>query len=81
MKTTQGQDEPLRVWCIYENPRESPGMFVVREWIVLRDREPQPAMVALMAETLEAARKLIPDGLVALARSPGDDPAIVEMWL
>lgn len=81
METAQGQGEPLRVWCIYFNPSDFPGLYVVREWHVLRDKEPMPVNVARTRHTLVQARELIPLGLVALARCPSDDPAIVETWL
>ena len=75
-------DDALHMWTIYENPSDYPGRFVVRECTIERDStivtKPEPAAVVL---TLEDARAAVPDGLYRLARAPGDEPHIVEVWL
>lgn len=72
-------DFPL--WTVYSNPRDYPGKFVVRRSLVssggiLPDREP-----LAVADTLEAARAVVPAWLTVIPRSPEDDPVIVEVWL
>lgn len=36
--------------------------------------------VTLVAETLEAAREMIPQDLVLIPRMEQDDPSVVEVW-
>lgn len=68
------------VFCVYENPADHPGKFVVRRWVGMDpDREP-----VAIAETLEQARadlKKLNPFLVRLERHPSDDPVILETWL
>lgn len=42
---------------------------------------PNADRVAQLAPDLRRARALVPPGKVRQARSPGDDPAILEVWL
>lgn len=68
------------VFCIYENPADYPGKFVVRRWVGMDpDREP-----VTVAETLDAAREALKElnpYLVRLDRCPDDDPVILETWI
>ena len=68
----------LQQWVVYGHPRDYREGYVVRQW------EVGPARVtpgqAQTAPTLEAARELVPAGLVRVPRAPDDDPAIVEVW-
>jgi hypothetical protein len=69
------------VWVVYEKPSDYPDDFVVRRQSatagkVVADRDPW-AVVG----SLEAARGLLPPGLVRLDRHPSDDPNIVETWI
>jgi hypothetical protein len=34
-----------------------------------------------LADSLDAARTLVPPGLFCMIRSPADDPFIVETWI
>lgn len=67
------------MWVIYENPRDFPGKWVVRRWVGLApDKD-----AAAVADSLESARSAVP-GIAfrdRIERMPGDDPAIVEVWL
>lgn len=79
---TTPSDGAMNVWVIYKNPSDFPGLFVVRRWESFYGiGNPIADPVCRTAETLEAARNLIPDGLVLVARSPEDDPAVLETWL
>ncbi len=71
-------NEPLHMWTIYEHPLDYPEHFVVREWICC---DPPLAGPARLAETLEAARLLVPPHLYRQPRNPDDDPFIVETWM
>lgn len=68
----------LTQYTIYERPRDYPEGFVVRAWHIMPGRaEPGEARTA---STLEEARALVPPGLICFARTPDDDPTIVETW-
>ncbi len=75
--------ETLSMWTIYRRPRDMPGVeWCIRRWRVLPGvQEPQPDVLVFPAETLAAARALIPLHLTRLPRQPDDDPAVVETWL
>ena len=67
----------LEMFVVYDNPRDAPGKFVVRRWVGERpDAEPVG-----IAQTLEEARCLVPDGLENIGRMPNDDQAIREVRL
>lgn len=68
----------LVVYTIYARPADNPEGFVVRKWNV---RQNPDAAEAFPAPTLDAARRLIPPGLVCIQRHPSDEPQIIESWL
>ena len=68
----------LEQYVIYDHPRDYPGHFVVRRWLIEPGTcKPSEAMIY---GTLEEARRSIPRDLVRIARSPEDDSCIVETW-
>ena len=76
-------DVVLRMYTVYRDPADLPGVpFAVREFLIVAGAEPRPGAIIGMAPSLEAVRMSIPPHADAcLARSPGDDPAIVETWV
>lgn len=72
--------EPLWQWTIYERPSDYPDNFVVRAWYIFPGKA-VPARMAIVVDSLEEAREMIPEGCVCLGRAPTDDEAIVEVWL
>lgn len=68
------------VFTIYSSPTDFPGKFVVR----LFDG-PKPLRLITISDTLEDARRTIPQGpplgFVRTERHPNDDPVIVESWI
>lgn len=76
-ESESGMPAGLPMWTIYDHPSDYPRHYVVRATIVGRS---VPSERVQLADTLEEARALVPDGLFCLARSPGDDPVIVETW-
>jgi len=67
------------MYTVYDHPADYPDAFVVVRWLVgaggiYRER-------AWQAPTLEAAREVIPHGLLRTERAPNDDSVIVETWL
>lgn len=71
---------------IYASPSDYPGLHVAREFFPFGVSgyvfvKTQPLFVG---ETIEAARGAVTDAYPQLCRAdrhPGDDPAIVEVWL
>ena len=84
-KEERGSD-PMDQFCIYFNPSDFPGRFVVRRWRIFSNREgrmqiePDKEPEGIV-DTIEAARALIPCGLCQIPRAPQDDPSIVEVWI
>lgn len=77
-------EREMAVWVIYDHPADHPEKFVVRAQYV----GPWPLGPGKLrygpaqeADTLEAARALLPEGLHPLGRQETDDPAIAECWM
>jgi hypothetical protein len=72
----------VRLWAIYERPRDMPEIpFVVRGFSV-RGSEIVPDSEHRVADDLEGARGQLPATAdVNLGRQPNDDPKIVETWM
>lgn len=72
----------MRHWVVYESPRDYPGQYIAREWLIRRgELEPVWTRNIRLAPTLDAVREMLPSGLVCTQRRDGDDPTIVEVWL
>lgn len=73
----------LPMWVVYESPKDFPGKFVTRRWLVLPGCEkPQPDRDPVaVCDTLEEARAAVRPGSVRLERHDLDDACIVEVWL
>ena len=68
---------PLVIWTVYFNPKDAPGMYVIRKF--LNDK---PTLEAYQGSDVEAIREWFrKQGLICIPRSPSDDPVIVECWL
>jgi hypothetical protein len=63
---------------IYRGARDVDAAYLVRRWEI--GGGALTAAEAHGADSLDAARALLPPGLVPIGRSPGDDPVIVEVW-
>lgn len=75
------QDESLKMFVIYQNPRDYPGKYVVRAWDIgsaTISPEMEPRHVS---DSIEGARDSLPPGLMKLDRAPFDDEVIVETWI
>lgn len=77
-----GMGDSLDLYVIYERPDDYPTKFVVRRHSVVSggrvDVAKDPEMVC---DSLDEARKSIPDGLYRLPRYEQDVLSIVETWL
>lgn len=71
----------MEVFTVYDSPRDYPGRFVVRRFVITGEWTTPDADPLVVADTLEIARQAIPYGLVQVPRMYGDDPPIVESWL
>jgi hypothetical protein len=69
----------MNQFVVYDSPADFPGLFVVRRWEIRSGWV--NACEARVANTLEAAREVVPPGMYRLPRFPDDDPKIVEVWL
>jgi hypothetical protein len=71
-------------YTIYRNPSDSPGTYVLRGWEIMSGVVVYGPGVAMPEtdEALEALRRTMElEGRICLARSPSDDPVIVESWI
>ena len=67
------------IWTIWIDRPEHPGKHVIRRYeILIKSREPLSEEVA---DSLEAARALLPPGLSKAERNEREDPDLVEMWM
>lgn len=68
-------------WVIYDHPRDFPNAFVARCWSIGKGTV-TPSTDVIMTTDLDSLRRLMEGmGLTRIARSPGDDPTIIEVWL
>ncbi|NGO54551.1 hypothetical protein [Allomesorhizobium camelthorni] len=69
--------EGLPIWTVYDHPKDFPDSFVARLYV-----GQTPTATFMSCPDLDMLRgQLAEMGLVPLARSEGDDPVIVEVWL
>jgi hypothetical protein len=70
------------MWTIYRGTADHPSGYALRGFTILpMQPEPVADRLAQYVPTLEAARALLPPGVVLLGRSPSDEPGIVETWV
>ena len=76
------ESQPLRMWTVYDHPKDLPDYFVARLWHCYAKEPALPTGIFLKCEALEPIRDfLLQHGFTCLPRSPLDDPVIVEVWL
>ncbi|RYF07309.1 MAG: hypothetical protein EOO77_25955 [Oxalobacteraceae bacterium] len=73
--------DALSMWTIYANPADYPGKWVVRRQEILPGLRCAQTGDMSVHDTLEAARKAIPNHTGYLGRQPEDEPQIVESWM
>jgi hypothetical protein len=74
----------LYMWTVYDHPADMPNAYVARLWKATdtASGQPEPTDKIIANKSLDIVRDhLRKFGLTCLARSPGDDPKIVEVWL
>jgi hypothetical protein len=72
--------DALVIWCLYEHPSDYPQQWVARACL-LDCSSARPVRNALLADSLEELRGLLPRGLYRVDREPLDDPCLREVWL
>lgn len=70
----------MKVYTIYFNPTDFPGLYVLRAWGVYSGR-PVPDEHCETANSLDEIRKFLPEEVVWIGRYADDDPKIVECWI
>jgi hypothetical protein len=73
-------DEVLKMWVIYDHPRDFPDCFVARLWHV-KAGVTEATIAIRAAGTLSEVRGMLPMGLVNIGRRIADEPQIVEVWV
>lgn len=71
----------LTMFTIFYNPTDYPGQWIVRRFLITRGDVLPDRHSTGFALDLDAARSLIPLGLVRLDRSPQDHASVVETWI
>ncbi len=72
----------MRMWTIYRGAADVAAPYCAREWHIVRGGlHPHPGGPPKPAQSLVAARELVPAGMTLMPRSPGDDPVVVESWI
>lgn len=65
------------LWTIYDKPTDYPGLYVARKFTLAG-----PTATTMTSEDLDALRNALARmGLARIARSPEDDPVIIETWI
>ena len=88
-ETDDGKDKfvtgpvDMDLYVIYDNPTDHPNKFVVRVW-KLKGEPPKtrliPGGIVSVKDTLEDARKAVPEGWGRMSFPGLEDPVIKETW-
>lgn len=74
----------LRLFTVYEDPKDYPGQIVVRGFTIQQhDVRPDKEALYVGPDIMAAREKIIEvhPGAYRLNRQPGDEPQIVEVWI
>ena len=74
-------ERSLHIWTIYERPLDFPDSYVARRFEVSRGVTVATKQIMLARDIAPIRATLAAKGLVKIARSPADDPNIVETWI
>jgi hypothetical protein len=74
---------PLVMWKVYEHPKDYPGEYVARKFVITGDFY-GPSNESISSRSLRDVQNLLRNlyrGLIQLQLSPDDEPHVVEIWL
>ena len=74
---------PLVMWTVYEHPKDCPGDYVARKFVITEDFY-RSSNESISSRSLRDVRNLLRSlypGLIQLKRPPDDEPNVVEVWL
>jgi hypothetical protein len=74
---------PLVMWKVYKHPKDYPGEYVARKFIITEDSY-GPSNESISSRSLRDVRYVLRSlyrSLIQLKRPPDDEPQIVEVWL
>jgi hypothetical protein len=71
----------LKLWTIYNSPKDFPGKFIAREWELTGEGSKPSQSNYVTGDTLEEVRKQLPKFMTVIPRHESDDPCIVEVWI
>jgi hypothetical protein len=74
---------PLVVWKVYKHPKDYPGEYVARKFVITDDSY-GPNNESISSRSLRDVQNVLRSlycSLIQLKRPPGDEPHIVEVWL
>ena len=74
---------PLVMWTVYEHPKDCPGEYVARKFVITEDFY-RSSNESISSRSLRDVRNLLRSlypGLIQLKRPPDDEPHVVEVWL
>ena len=74
-------DRCLMFYVIYFDPKDFPGMYVVRRHRVARASVLPEIQAFWIGESLDEARARVPEGSICIPRDKEDEPQIVESWV
>lgn len=76
-------EDPLRIWTLYDHPKDYPQGYVVRQWVVTAKGE-QPTATIIQSDAVDKIEAFMAEcypGLTWIPRSENDDPVIMGTWL
>lgn len=79
VRTPTEARDVLNIWVVYDHPKDFPGCFIARRWVLTSKCEPTEEVRT--GQTLEELRSRLPQGLVCFDRAVNDDRCIVEVWM
>ena len=70
--------EPMRIWVVYDHPRDYPNCYVARLW-----EGEQKTESIIISTSLQKIQDVLEFemGLTKLMPMQGDDPVILETWI
>jgi hypothetical protein len=72
--------DPLKMYVVYDHPKDFPDRYVVREWLVTDNAT--PGDVLFMSSKVDEIRATLKKlDLYPIPKNPADDPKILETWI